>query len=104
MTFIAVVELTFNLLISLAAHGTKVLDKGLLKVAALIRGILLLILNMLDESVTNQGQVDRYFLNGSLVAVTSIGVNSPTGWIAAPLGVCKVELRVALLDHIGDLD
>jgi hypothetical protein len=39
-----------------------------------------------------------------LVAVTSIGVGSPAGRIAAPLGVRKVELRVALLDHIGDLD
>jgi hypothetical protein len=97
-------ELAFNLLICLAAHGAKVLDKGLLKVAALIRGILLLILNMLDESLTDQGHVVRYFLGGPLVAVTSIGVGSPAGRIAAPLGVRKVELRVALLDHIGDLD
>jgi len=96
-------ELTFNILISLAAHGSKVLDKGLLEVTALIRGILLLILNMLDKSLTDQGVV-RYFLGRPLVAVTSIGVGSPTGWIAAPLGVCKVELRVALLDHVGDLD
>jgi hypothetical protein len=103
LTSIAVLELTFNLLISLAAHGTKVLDKGLLEVAALIRGILLLILDMLDESLTDQGHVVRYFLGRPLVAVTSIGVGSPTGRIAAPLGVCKVELRVALLDHIGDL-
>ena len=97
-------ELAFNLLICLAAHCAKVLDKGLLKVAALIRGILLLILNMLDESLTDQGHVVRYFLGGPLVAVTSIGVGSPAGRIAAPLGVRKVELRVALLDHIGDLD
>ena len=97
-------ELTFNLLISLPAHGTKVLDKGLLKVAALIRGILLLILDMLDQSLTDQGHVVRHFLGRPLVAVTSIGDGSPACRIAAPLGVRKVELRVALLDHIGDLD
>ena len=98
------VELAFNLFISLAAHGTKVLDKGLLKVAALIRGILLLILDMLDESLTDQGHIVRYILGRPLVAVTSIGVGSPAGRIAAPLGVHKVELRVALLDHIGVMD
>ena len=59
---------------------------------------------MLDESLINQGIV-RYFVGGGrLMAVTSIGVNSPTSIIAAPLRVCKVELRVALLDHIGDFD
>ena len=90
MTFIAMVELAFNLLISLPAHGSKVLDKGLLEVAALIRGIVLLILDMLDESLTDQRHVVRYFLGGPLVAVPSIGVGSPAGRIAAPLGVRKV--------------
>jgi hypothetical protein len=44
----AVLELAFDLLVSCAPHGSKVLDKGLLKIATLIRSILLLILNMLD--------------------------------------------------------
>ena len=99
----AELELAFDLLISLAPHGSKVLDKGLLKVATLIRGILLLILNMLDESLTNHG-VARYLLGRSLMAVTSIGVGSPTGSSAGPLRISEIELRVALLDHIGDLD
>ena len=96
-------ELAFDLLISQAPHGSKVLDKGLLKVAALIGGILLLILNMLDESLTNHGVV-RYLLDRSLMAVASIGVGSRTGINAAPLRISEIELRVALLDHIGDLD
>ena len=58
---------------------------------------------MLDESLANHG-VARYLLDRSLMAVTSIGVGSHTGSSAGPLRVSEIELRVALLDHISDLD
>ena len=38
------------------------------------------------------------------MTVTSIGLISSTGIICAPPRISEVELRVALLDHIGDLD
>jgi len=38
------------------------------------------------------------------MAVTSIGVESSIGISAVPLKISEIELRVALLDHICDLD